>query len=126
MSEQFALLPHGEDLGVPREVVDKGHVILCSVVVYVDMKILAEILLVGERLKIRQRNIVRLKTSNMSTRFFFNSAFELLKMCEYFALVAHRINLGVFGDIVNERDVVSASSECGHLCQSLHIRVDYV
>ena len=44
-----------------------------------------------------------------------------LEMSEYFALLSHRIGSGVPREVVDERDIISASAVCGYLGRSPYI-----
>ena len=57
----------------------------------------------------------------MLTRSFFDFGFKPLEVSEHFALLSHRIDPGVPGEVVDERDIISASAECGYLGRSPYI-----
>ena len=42
----------------------------------------------------------------MSTGGFFDFALEFLEVCKHFALIPHRVDPGVPGEVVNEEHVV--------------------
>ena len=69
---------------------------------------------------------ILLKTTYMSTDGFFDFALEFLEVSEHFALIPHRIDLGVLGEVVDEEHVILASTECCCLCRSPYIGMDYV
>ena len=62
----------------------------------------------------------------MVTRGFFDFAFEFLEVSEHFALMPHRVDLGVLGEVVDEEHVISASAECCRLSRSPYIGMTYV
>ena len=53
----------------------------------------------------------------------FDFVFKLLEVCEHFTLLPHRKDLGVLGEVVDERDVVSTSTECDRLSLPMHMNV---
>ena len=57
----------------------------------------------------------------MPTRRFFDFGFEPLEVSEHFALLSHEIDPGVLGEVVDERDIISASAECDYLGRSPYI-----
>ena len=64
---------------------------------------------------------IRSNASYMTTRGFFDFTLEFLEVSEHFALMPHRVDPCVPGEVIDERDVISASSECGYLGRSLYI-----
>ena len=62
----------------------------------------------------------------MSTGSFFDFVLEFLEVSEHFALLPHRVDPGVPGEVVNEERVISVSAECSRLSQSPYVGVNYV
>ena len=58
---------------------------------------------------------IRSKTAYMSTGSFFDFILEFLEVSEHFALVPHRVDPCVPGEVVDEEHVISASAECSRL-----------
>ena len=48
----------------------------------------------------------------MPTYAFFNFIFEPLEVVEHFAHLFHRVELGMPGEVTDERDIISATTEC--------------
>ena len=57
----------------------------------------------------------------MPPHSLFDFGFEPLEVSEHFALLFYRVDLGVHGEIVDEREIVSASTECSYLGRSPYI-----
>ena len=57
----------------------------------------------------------------MSTHSLFGFGFESLEVSEHFAFLSHGVDPGMPGEIVDERDIVSASAECSYLGRFLYI-----
>ena len=57
----------------------------------------------------------------MSTRSLLDFVFEPLEVSEHFALLSHWVDPGVPGEIIDERDIVSASAECSYFGRSPYI-----
>ena len=68
-------------------------------------KIIREILLAS----------IRSKAGYMSTNRLFDFAFEFLEVSEHFALLPHRVDPSVLGEVIDEEHVVSASAECSRM-----------
>ena len=66
------------------------------------------------------------KASDIPTCGFFDISLQILEVSEHFALMSHRVDPGVPGEVVDEEHVISASAECSRLCRSPYIGMDYV
>ena len=51
----------------------------------------------------------------MSAGCLFDFPLEFLEVCKHFTLLPHGEDPGVPGEVVDERDIISASSECCRL-----------
>ena len=69
---------------------------------------------------------IRSQASYVSTCGFFDFVFKSLDVSEHFALLPHRVDPGVLGEVVDEEHIISASTECSRLCRSPYIGMDYV
>ena len=67
---------------------------------------------------------VRPKASDMSTCCFFDFIFKCLKVFEHFILLSHGVDLGLHGEVIDERHIISASVKCSHLSWSPYVKVD--
>ena len=55
---------------------------------------------------------IRSKTSYMSARGFLDFILEFLEVSEHFALLPHRVDRSMPGEVIDECDIVVATSEC--------------
>ena len=62
----------------------------------------------------------------MPTSCLFDFAFEFLEMSEHFALLLHRVDPRVPGEVVDEEQVILASAECSRLSRSPYVGMDYI
>ena len=62
----------------------------------------------------------------MLTSGFFDFVFKFLEVFEHFALLPHRVDVGLSGEVVDEEHVISASAECSRLRRSPYVGMDYV
>ena len=69
---------------------------------------------------------IRSKTTYMSTSRLFGFDFEFLEVSEHFALLSHRVDPSVPGEVIDEEHVVSASAECSRLSRSPYVGMDYI
>ena len=64
---------------------------------------------------------IQSKASNMTVRGFFDFAFKSLEVSEHFAIMPHRVDRGVRGEVVDEAHIISASAECCRLSRSPYV-----
>ena len=69
---------------------------------------------------------IQSKSLDMPTYGFFDFTLKFLEMSKHFALLPHKVDPSVPREVVDERDIISASAKCGCLCRSPNVKVDYV
>ena len=57
----------------------------------------------------------------MPARSLFGFGFELVEVSEHFTFLSRRVDPGMPGEVIDERDVVSASAESTYFGQSPYI-----
>ena len=62
----------------------------------------------------------------MLTYGLFDFLLEFLEVSEHFSLLPRRVDPGVPREVVDERDIISASAKCGYLCRPRNVGVDYI
>ena len=95
----------------------------------IDMRILVVIHHFGDMHEIVQEILlasIQSKASDMPTCGFFDFVFKPSEVSKHFIILPHRINPGMPGEVVDEHDIILATTKCCHLGWSPHIWMYYI